>query len=78
MFHDPILARIDMKRKKYTETDNLTKYYKATYTNGDSDVFIGTDVASAELYAKEENSRGRTLETIKEYQDVISALTDYQ
>lgn len=77
MCPDPVLARIDMKRKKYIETDNLTKYYKVTYTNGDSEVFIETDVASAELYAKEENSRGRTLETIKEYQDILSALTDY-
>jgi len=69
-----------MKRKKNIniDKDTLTKYYKVTYTNGDSEVFIGTDVASAELYAKEENSRGRTLETIKEYQDVLSALTDYQ
>ena len=67
------------KRKKNTDVDKdtLTKYYKATYTNGDEEVFIGTDVASAELYAREENSRGRVLDSVKEYDDVLSALTDY-
>lgn len=69
-----------MKRKKNTDVDKdiLTKYYKATYANGDNEVFIGTDVASATLYAREENSRGRTLDSIKEYDDILSALTDYQ
>ena len=68
-----------MRRKKNTGTskDILTKYYKATYTNGDSEVFIGSDVASAVLYAMDRNSYGRILETIKEYDDIIKALTDY-
>ena len=68
-----------MKRKKNTGINKniLTKYYKATYTNGDNEVFIGSDVASAALYAMDRNSYGRTLETIKEYDDIIKALTDY-
>lgn len=67
-----------MRRKRNIVGDTLTKYYRATYANGDEEVFIGTDVASAELYAREENSRGRTLDSIKEYDDILSALTDYQ
>ena len=66
-----------MKKKTDVDKDTLTKYYRAIYTNGDSEIFIGTDVASAEFYAKGENSHGRTVETIKEYQDSFSALTDY-
>lgn len=68
-----------MKRKKNTDTvkDTLTKYYKATYTNGDEEVFIGKDLESATLYAMEKNSYGRTLEAIKEYDDIFKALTDY-
>lgn len=58
--------------------DTLTKYYKATYANGDEEVFIGKDLESATLYAREENSRGRALDSIKEYDDILSALTDYQ
>lgn len=58
--------------------DTLTRYYKATYANGDSEVFIGKDLDSATLYAREENSRGRVLDSIKEYEDILSALTDYQ
>ena len=57
--------------------DTLTRYYRATYANGDSEVFIGRDLESAELYAREENSRGRALDSIKEYEDILSALTDY-
>ena len=67
-----------MRRKRNIVGDTLTKYYRATYANGDSEVFIGTDIASAELYAREENSRGRALEVIREYDDILSALTDYQ
>ena len=68
-----------MKRKKNTGIGKniLTKYYKATYTNGDSEVFIGSDVASAALYAMGKNSCGRILDSIKEYDDIIKALTDY-
>ena len=58
--------------------DTLTKYYRATYMNGDEEVFIGKDLESATLYARGENSRGRTLDSIKEYEDILSALTDYQ
>ena len=58
--------------------DTLTRYYRATYANGDEEVFIGRDLESAELYAREENSHGRTLDSIKEYEDILSALTDYQ
>ena len=58
--------------------DTLTRYYKATYANGDEEVFIGKDLESATLYAREENSRGRALDSIKEYDDILSALTDYQ
>lgn len=70
-----------MGRKKNTGIDkvgDITKYYKATYANGDSEVFIGRDLESATLYAREENSFGRTLDSIREYDDIISALTDYQ
>ena len=69
-----------MRGKKNTDTDmdTLTRYYRATYANGDSEVFIGRDLESATLYAREENSRGRTLDSIKEYDDILSALTDYQ
>lgn len=68
-----------MKRKKNTDIDidTLTKYYKATYTNGDEEVFIGKDLNSATLYAMDRNSYGRTLEAIKEYDDIFKALTDY-
>lgn len=68
-----------MRRKKTTGISKniLTKYYKAIYTNGDSEVFIGSDVASAALYAMGKNSCGRILEAIKEYDDIIKALTDY-
>lgn len=68
-----------MKRKKNTDVvkDTLTKYYKATYTNGDEEVFIGKDLDSATLYAMDRNSNGRTLEAIKEYDDIFKALTDY-
>lgn len=69
-----------MKRKKNTNINKgaLTKYYKATYTNGDEEVFIGKDLDSATLYATGKNSLGRTLEAIKEYEDFVSATTDYQ
>jgi len=68
-----------MKRKKNTNIDKdaLTKYYKATYTNGDEEVFIGKDLESATLYAMDRNSHGRTLDVIKEYDDIFKALTDY-
>ena len=69
-----------MKRKKNTnidKEDTLTKYYKATYTNGDEEVFIGKDLDSATLYAMDKNSNGRTLDSIKEYDDIFKALTDY-
>jgi len=69
-----------MKRKKNTNIDNKdtsTKYYKATYTNGDEEVFIGKDLDSATLYAMDRNSYGRTLDSIKEYDDIFKALTDY-
>lgn len=69
-----------MKRKKNTNIDkvkDITKYYKATYTNGDEDVFIGKDLDSATLYAMDRNSYGRTLDSIKEYDDIFKALTDY-
>lgn len=56
----------------------ITYYYKAIYTNGDTEVFVGSDVASAEHYASGENARGRTLEPIKEYRELLEALTDYQ
>lgn len=68
-----------MKKKKNTDVvkDTLTKYYKATYANGDEEVFIGKDLNSATLYAMYRNSHGRTLEAIKEYDDIFKALTDY-
>ena len=69
-----------MKRKKNTGIDkvkDITKYYKATYTNGDEEVFIGKDLDSATLYAMDRNSYGRTLDVIKEYDDIFKALTDY-
>jgi len=69
-----------MKRKKNTGIDkvkDITKYYKATYTNGDEEVFIGKDLDSATLYAMDRNSYGRTLDSIKEYDDIFKALTDY-
>lgn len=49
-----------MKKKKNTDVvkDTLTKYYKATYTNGDEEVFIGKDLDSATLYAMDRNSNG--------------------
>ena len=69
-----------MKRKKDTASveDTLTKYYKATYANGDEDVFVEKDLESAKRYATGKNSRGRTMEAIKEYEDFVSATTDYQ
>ena len=69
-----------MKGKKNTGIDKvkgITKYYKATYTNGDEEVFIGKDLDSATLYAMDKNSNGRTLDSIKEYDDIFKALTDY-
>lgn len=69
-----------MKRKKKNTSigkDTLTKYYKATYTNGDEAVFIGKDMNSATLYAMDGNSYGRTLDSVKEYDDMFKALTDY-
>lgn len=68
-----------MRRKKNTSIDKgiLTRYYKATYTNGDEEVFIGKDLDSATLYAMDKNSYGRTMESIKEYDDIFKALTDY-
>ena len=70
-----------MKRKKNTGIDkakDITKYYKATYTNGDEEVFIGKDLDSATLYAMGRNSYGRTLDAIKEYRELLDAMTDYQ
>ena len=67
-----------MKRKKNAQdTDALTKYYRATYTNGDTEVFIEGNQKSAADYAANENSDGRTLAAIKEYNDFPQALTDY-
>lgn len=69
-----------MKRKKNTnidKEDTLTKYYKATYTNGDEEVFIGKDIVTAEDYARNENALGRTLDSIKEYRELQDAMTDY-
>ena len=67
-----------MKRKKNAQdTDALTKYYRATYTNGDAEVFIEGNQKSAADYAANENSDGRTLAAIKEYNDFPQALTDY-
>lgn len=69
-----------MKRKKNTDMSfkgTLTKYYKATYTNGDEEVFIGKDLESATLYAMDKNADGRTLEAIKEYRALLDAMTDY-
>ena len=68
-----------MKRKKNTQdkVKDITKYYKATYTNGDEEVFIGKDLDSATLYAMDKNSYGRTLDSVKEYDDIFKALTDY-
>jgi hypothetical protein len=70
-----------MKRKKNTDLvfkDTLTKYYKATYTNGDEEIFIAKDIVTAADYARNENSYGRTLESIKEYRELLDAMTDYQ
>lgn len=69
-----------MKRKKNaqdTVKDTLTKYYRATYTNGDTEVFIEGNQKSAADYAANENSDGRTLAAIKEYNDFPQALTDH-
>lgn len=69
-----------MGRKKNTGIDkvgDITRYYKATYANGDEEVFIGRDLESATLYAMDKNSYGRTLDSIREYDDILSALTDY-
>ena len=69
-----------MKRKKNaqdTVKDVLTKYYRATYTNGDTEVFVEGNLESATDYAAYENSDGRTLAAIKEYNDFPQALTDY-
>ena len=66
-----------MKRKKNVQdTDTLTKYYRATYTNGDTEVFIEDNQKSATDYAVNENSDGRTLAALKEYNDFPQALTD--
>ena len=66
-----------MKRKKNAQdTDALTKYYRATYTNGDTEVFIEDNQKSATDYATNEYSDGRTLAAIKEYSDFPQALTD--
>lgn len=68
-------------RKKNTDISNfkdtLTKYYKATYTNGDEEVFIGKDLDSATIYAMGKNSNGRALDSIKEYRELLDAVTDY-
>ena len=66
-----------MRRKRNIVEDALTKYYKATYANGDEEVFIGKNLESATLYAMDKNSYGRALDSIKEYDDILSALTDY-
>ena len=67
-----------MKRKKNAQdTDALTKYYRATYTNGDTEVFIEGNQKTAADYATNENSDGRTLAALKEYNDFPQALTDY-
>ena len=67
-----------MKRKKNAQdTDALTKYYRATYTNGDTEVFIEGKQKTAADYATNENSDGRTLAALKEYNDFPQALTDY-
>ena len=66
-----------MKKNKSDKVKDITKYYKATYTNGDEEVFIGKDLDSATLYAMDRNSYGRTLDAIKEYDDIFKALTDY-
>lgn len=69
-----------MKKKKNaqdTVKDVLTKYYRATYTNGDTEVFIEDNQRSAADYAANENSDGRTLAALKEYNDFPQALTDY-
>lgn len=68
------------KKKKNTDIafkDTVTKYYKATYTNGDEEVFIGKDLESATVYAMSMNSYGRTLDSIKEYRELLDAMTDY-
>ena len=65
------------KKKTVFKKDSLTKYYKATYTNGDEEVFIGKDLESATIYAMNNNSYGRTLASIKEYRELLDAMTDY-
>lgn len=66
-----------MKRKKNTNIvnkDTLTKYYKATYTNGDEEVFISDTMDTAREYATGTNARGRQLIQLEEFKQFIDSL----
>ena len=56
----------------------VTKYYKATYVNQDGtredEVYISDSWGSAYMYATGANARGRYLERLQEYDELIDAM----
>jgi hypothetical protein len=56
---------------------NKTKYYRALYTNKEGsnevDVFVGPDIKTATTYAQNENSLGRHLVSVDEYDTLDEA-----
>lgn len=72
-----------MAKKKNTKTARVsmgpvTKYYKATYINSDGtredEVYISDSWGSAYMYATGANARGRYLERLQEYDELIDAM----
>ena len=66
------------KKKTAARVPDSTKYYRATYITGtgtrEDEVYISESLESAVQYATGPNARGRTLERVQEYSELIDAL----
>lgn len=71
-----------MRKKKNAQTARVekdpTKYYRATYVNPDGtqedEVFISSNLQDAFNFASGINARGRTVERLQEFEELIDAL----
>ena len=79
-FNEQILS---MRKKKKTQNaarveNDPTKYYRATYVNPDGtqedEVFISSNLQDAFNFASGINARGRTVEGLQEFEELIDAL----
>jgi hypothetical protein len=65
-------------KKTSARVSDSTKYYKATYVTDtgtrEDEVYISESLESAVQYATGPNARGRTLERVQEYSELIDAL----